>query len=47
MLSVTLMRFDQIPAHIVERVSWWALTMESGITLQKAVSAEPPINTVA
>ena len=40
------MTFDQIPAHIVERVSWCAFTSESGITDQKAVSAEPAISTL-
>ena len=35
------MTFDQIPAHMVERVSWCALTTESGITNQNVVNAEP------
>ena len=43
--SPTLIRFDQIPAHMVERVSWCALTIESGRIDQNAVKAEPPIST--
>ena len=39
------MTFDQIPAHIVARVSWCALTIESGMTDQKVENADPPIRT--
>ena len=35
-----------IPAHIVDRVSWWALINESGMIDQKVVKADPPIKTV-
>jgi len=38
-----LIRFDQIPAHIVVFVSWCALTSESGMTDQNVVRAEPRI----
>ncbi len=44
-LRTTLMTFDQIPAHIVAFVSPCALTIESGITDQNSVSAEPPTST--
>ena len=39
--NVKLTRVEMIPAHIVERVSLWALTRESGSTDQKAVKLEP------
>src|SRR2546426_10538325 len=45
-LSPTLIRFDQMPAHIVDRVSWCALTIESGMIDQKAVKADPPMSTL-
>ena len=44
-LRPTLIRLDQMPAHIVERVSWWALTTESGMIDQKDERADPPTRT--
>src|SRR5688572_33396213 len=44
-VSITLMTLDQIPAHIVERVSWWAFTIESGRIDQNEESAEPATRT--
>src|SRR5213594_4193151 len=41
-LRPTLIKLDQIPAHIVDLVSWCALTMESGMIDQNAVKADPP-----
>jgi hypothetical protein len=44
-LSATLITLDQIPAHMVARVSLWAFTRESGTTDQKVVAAEPTSRT--
>jgi hypothetical protein len=41
-----LITLDQIPAHIVERVSWCAFTRESGMTDQNVVKADPATSTV-
>ena len=46
MLNTTLRTLDQIPAHIVARVSPCALTIESGITDQNIVNAEPAMRVV-
>ena len=45
-LRTTLMTFDQIPAHMVARVSWCALTIESGRIDQNEVKADPPMRTL-
>lgn len=45
--KVKLVTLEHRPAHIVERVSWWAFTSESGKIDQKEVKAEPSIITLA